>query len=171
MNKTPEGPPPPAAAFAVRLAKESFTFAAAHFITYDGDVCEPLHGHNYRVVVELAGPLDANHYVLDFVATRDAVAEVAAELDHRTLLPTQHPTIRVERVAGPTGPEVSATHGPRRWVFPESDCVLLDVPNTTAERLAEWMARRLWSRFPGLTALTVEVDECEGQVGLCRLGG
>jgi 6-pyruvoyltetrahydropterin/6-carboxytetrahydropterin synthase len=30
----------------IRIAKERHVFSAAHFITYDGDLCEPLHGHN-----------------------------------------------------------------------------------------------------------------------------
>ena len=44
----------------VRIAKEELVFSAAHFITFAGDVCERLHGHNYRLAVEVAGPLDEN---------------------------------------------------------------------------------------------------------------
>ncbi|MGL4513294.1 MAG: 6-pyruvoyl trahydropterin synthase family protein [Lacipirellulaceae bacterium] len=158
--------------FRVRLSKESFTFSAAHFITYDGDVCEPLHGHNYRVTVEVAGPLDENQYVVDFVATRDAITKITAELDHRVLLATRHPRIAVRT----EGDEVVATHGAKRWVFPLGDCVLLDVANTTAELLAHWIGERLAIALDtelGFrpTAIVVEVDECDGQVGVCRLSG
>jgi len=52
----------------VRMSKDYLVFSAAHFITYDGDVCEPLHGHNYRVAAEVYGPLDENSYVVDFIA-------------------------------------------------------------------------------------------------------
>ncbi len=38
--------------FRVRVQKEAFTFCAAHFITFNGNVCERLHGHNYRVAAE-----------------------------------------------------------------------------------------------------------------------
>ena len=69
MGDTPAQP-----AYSIKLSKEAFTFCSAHFITYAGDVCEPLHGHNYRTTVELSGPLDENAYVLDFVATRDAAS-------------------------------------------------------------------------------------------------
>jgi len=37
--------------YRVRLDKEQHVFSAAHFITFNGDVCERLHGHNYRVAV------------------------------------------------------------------------------------------------------------------------
>jgi hypothetical protein len=46
----------------VRVAKDTLVFSAAHFITFAGNVCERLHGHNYRVAAEVAGPLDENHY-------------------------------------------------------------------------------------------------------------
>jgi 6-pyruvoyltetrahydropterin/6-carboxytetrahydropterin synthase len=162
--------------FSVRLRKEAFTFCAGHFITYAGDTCEPLHGHNYRVAIECEGLLDANAYVIDFIALRDAVAAITRELDHRMLLPTSHPLIRVEEAPGPLGgAEVVATFRDRRWVFPRQDCVLLPLDNTTAERLAEWIGGRLLAALgaSGVAApdrLTVEVDECQGQVGVCRLG-
>ncbi|CAL1151167.1 unnamed protein product [Cladocopium goreaui] len=154
---------------------EPFTFAAAHFITYAGDTCEPLHGHNYRVSVEIDGPLDENGYVRDFVATRDSWAELIGRLDHRVLLPTQHPLIRVQQAEGPLGAaEVVATFRDRRWVFPADECALLPIANTTAELIATWLAEQ-WladlakSGQAPPPSLVVGVDECDGQVGVCRL--
>ena len=37
----------------VKIEKERLVFSAAHFITYDGNTCEPLHGHNYHVAAEV----------------------------------------------------------------------------------------------------------------------
>ena len=47
--------------YCVRLEKEYLVFSAAHFITFNGNICERLHGHNYRVRAEVHGPLDENH--------------------------------------------------------------------------------------------------------------
>jgi 6-pyruvoyltetrahydropterin/6-carboxytetrahydropterin synthase len=160
----------------VCVAKERLVFSAAHFITYNGDVCEPLHGHNYHVAVELHGPLDENSYVVDFLAVRNALQRLVDELDHRVLLPTRHPTIRVTEQAGAGqggDAEVVATHGARRWVFPRADCVLLPVANTTAEMLARHIADRLREalapQLPApLTQLEIAVDECDGQWGVYR---
>ncbi|MCE9527188.1 MAG: 6-carboxytetrahydropterin synthase, partial [Planctomycetales bacterium] len=55
----------------IRLDKEHHVFSAAHFITFAGDDCERLHGHNYRVACEVHGELDENQYVVDFIAVRD----------------------------------------------------------------------------------------------------
>ena len=160
--------------FTVRLEKEQHIFSAAHFITYDGDVCERLHGHNYRVAVEVEGPLDENQYVIDFIALRDEVARLIGEWDHRMLLPTRHPLIRVEA----SEREVEAVFTPdgRRWVFPRGDCVLLPVSNTTVERLAELLATRLREAIVRRTGrvprrLRVAIDENHGQWGIYETAG
>lgn len=154
----------------VRLCKEQLVFSAAHFITFDGNVCERLHGHNYRVEVHIFGPLDENHYVIDFIALRDSLQAIVTELDHHMLLPTEHPTIKVS--AGET--EVEVTFEDRRWVFPRGDCVLLPVPNTTAELVARYIGKRLLDAIGEktgvrITRLRVAVDENFGQWGVCEL--
>ena len=169
----------------VRLTKDYLVFSAAHFITYNGNVCERLHGHNYRVTAEVFGPLDENHYVVDFIALRDTLRAIVAELDHRVLLPTDHGQIKV------TADErsVEATFEDRRWVFPRGDCVLLPVPNTTAEMLARHIGQRLLAELrtgpllagavaAGLVPggcdvdrrIRIEVDECEGQSAVFETG-
>jgi 6-pyruvoyltetrahydropterin/6-carboxytetrahydropterin synthase len=153
--------------YSVRLDKERFVFSAAHFITYADNICESLHGHNYAVAAEVFGPLDANQYVVDFIALRDALVSITRELDHRMLLPTEHPRIRVE--AG--GREVEARFEDRRWVFPRADCVLLPVANTTAELLARWIGERLLAELAAKLQfrpqrMKVEIDECAGQQGI-----
>jgi 6-pyruvoyltetrahydropterin/6-carboxytetrahydropterin synthase len=156
--------------FRVRVTKDHLVFSAAHFITFNGNICERLHGHNWRTAVEVCGPLDENHYVFDFIALRDTLQKIVNELDHRMLLPTGHPAIRV--AAGER--EVEVTFEDRRWVFPREDCVLLPIANTTAERIAEWIAHRLRPELPDhggqhLTALRVEVEENFGQWGIVEL--
>ena len=158
--------------YRVRVTKDHLVFSAAHFITFNGDVCERLHGHNYRVAAEVHGPLDENHYVIDFIALRDMLRAIVDELDHHMLLPTSHPLIRVD--AGEQ--EVEVRFQERRWVFPRGDCVLLPVPNTTSELLARHIGHRLLEEMSARRMLRpqlmeIEVDECQGQVAVCRLEG
>jgi 6-pyruvoyltetrahydropterin/6-carboxytetrahydropterin synthase len=122
------------------------------------------------VAAEIEGPLDENHYVVDFIALRDTLRDLTAQLDHRVILPTGHRKIKV--VADPR--EVTATFDDRRWVFPRGDCVLLPVPNTTAEQLARYLAGQLIEALAERTGMQpqivrVFVDECDGQVGACEL--
>jgi 6-pyruvoyltetrahydropterin/6-carboxytetrahydropterin synthase len=155
----------------VRVDKDYLVFSAAHFITFNGKICERLHGHNYRVAVEVEGTLDENHYVIDFIALRDALRAIVAELDHYVLLPTGHPTIKF--VAGDK--QVEVTFEDRRWIFPRGDCKLLPVENTTTELLARYIGRRLIDDLTALTGkrpqvLRIELDECYGQSATCELG-
>ena len=154
----------------VRISKDDLVFSAAHFLTFEGDVCERLHGHDYRVAAEVHGPLDENHYVVDFIALGDALKAILDELDHRVLLPTGSARIRVtadER-------EVEATFEDRRWVFPRSDCLLLPIPSTTTELLARHIGRRLLDELEARfgtrpTRVRIEVDESCGLSAVCEL--
>jgi 6-pyruvoyltetrahydropterin/6-carboxytetrahydropterin synthase len=157
--------------YAVDLCKQQLTFSAAHFITFAETICERLHGHNYGVSCRVEGPLDPNHYVIDFIALRDALSQLSQTLDHHVLLPTFHPLIRV--TPDPERHEVTATFENRRWVFPSEDCILLPVANTTAESLAEFFVDQLRVALgahlrPEITSLTVRIDENQGQWGECR---
>jgi 6-pyruvoyltetrahydropterin/6-carboxytetrahydropterin synthase len=154
----------------VRLDKELLVFSAAHFITFNGNICERLHGHNWRVSAEVHGPLDENQYVVDFIALRDTLKSIVDQLDHRMLLPTNHPTIRVD--AGER--EVEVTFEERRWVFPREDCAILPVANTTAELIARYIGLRLLDdleRRLGArpTHVRIGVDENHGQWAVCEL--
>lgn len=156
--------------FAVDLTKEALTFSAAHFITFAGNICERIHGHNYGVSCRIEGNLDQNQYVIDFIALRDSLARISLELDHHVLLPLRHPTIKIEQGER----EVQAIFESKRWLFPAEDCVLLPVVNTTAEQLAGYFVDRLVTSLgehlrPELTSLTVRIDENQGQWGECRL--
>lgn len=148
----------------VRVANDSLVFSAGHFITYGKNTCERLHGHNYRVAAEVQGPLDSHYCVVDFVTLRALLRSLLDELDHRMLLPTTHPLIRVTA----DDREVLVSFDNRRWIFPREDCVLLPVANTTAELLAQYLGQRLAQQLReqlGIEpdTLRVEVQECQGQ--------
>ena len=158
--------------YSVQVTKDYLVFSAAHFITFNGDVIERLHGHNYRVWATIEGPLDENAYVFDFIALRDTLQEIVISLDHHMLLPTEHPLIKVEA----NEREVEVRFRELRWVFPRGDCVLLPVPNTTAEMLGRYIGRQLLDRLEQRTGnrpevVRIEVDECYGQLGICELRG
>ena len=155
--------------FLVSLEKDNLVFSSAHFITFNGNVCEQLHGHNYRVKCKVFGSLDENGYVIDFIALRDNLMSVIATLDHRMLLPTEHPTISVA-VDQPNKGEVLVKFEQKRWIFPVEDCVLLPIANTTAELLAQHIGQQLivllkksTSVSGAITSLEVSVDENRGQ--------
>ena len=156
-------------AFTVRVSKDYTVFCAGHFITYEGSQCEPLHGHNYRASVLVEGRLTEDAYVFNFVIMKKLLRTICDRLDHRMLLPRDNPRLEIHV----DGAEVSVRYQNKRYLFPAEDVVLLPIPNTTAEMLAEWIMHEFITALDplnrrGLEALEIEVEESFGQSASCR---
>jgi 6-pyruvoyltetrahydropterin/6-carboxytetrahydropterin synthase len=66
----------------------AFRFEAAHRLPHvpAGHPCGRLHGHSFRAVVHVAGPIDPHHgWVVDFGDLIAAFAPLHAQLDHHYL--------------------------------------------------------------------------------------
>jgi 6-pyruvoyltetrahydropterin/6-carboxytetrahydropterin synthase len=62
------------------------TFAAGHALRGYKGKCENVHGHNYKVRVNIEGPeLDTVGLLVDFVAVKQAIKAVIAQVDHKFL--------------------------------------------------------------------------------------
>ncbi len=80
-------------------------FEAAHFLIHYRGQPEPLHGHSYRVEVVLeSGELDRDELAADFIAAKELVRGIAAELDYRNV--NDHPAF----AGGNTSAENIARH-------------------------------------------------------------
>lgn len=135
------GQRPVAETYVVEVASPRLRISAAHFITFAGGECEPLHGHDFLVDAQLTGRLGPGGYVIDFLVVENALAEILRAWDHRTLLPgeSSHVSVRVE-----DGQHVAVSAGDRRWLFPADDVVVVPVANTTSELLAGYLGKALW---------------------------
>lgn len=158
--------------FGVRVYKQYFNFASAHFLIFADGSREELHGHNYQVRMAAEGDLDQGDLVLDFTKIKPLVKRVCDELDHRIILPTQNPALAIAREGESLAVEY---RGRERFVFPARDVVLLDIPNTSTERLAEHIARKVLAKVSEeipharLRRIEVEVEESAGQCGVYEL--
>jgi 6-pyruvoyltetrahydropterin/6-carboxytetrahydropterin synthase len=154
----------------VRLDKADFQFCAAHFCVFPGER-EPLHGHNYRVYLELGGPVDGLGYVAEFGWLKGIVRQLVATLDHRVLIADDCPELEVGVSAG----QVDVRWRDDTWSFPEGDVICLPIKNTTAELLAGYLWTEICGRLQGQQPwqrLTVEVEETPGQrAGITRTLG
>lgn len=68
------------------LLRREFTFDAAHnLIEYHGK-CEKLHGHTYRMAVEIKGVPDEEGMIVDFIEVKRIVDdEIISKFDHAYL--------------------------------------------------------------------------------------
>ena len=154
----------------VLIERGNLGFSAAHFITFDDHTAEPLHGHNYGVRVEVIGDLNPHSYVLDFVKLKNITRELCKELDHLFLLPRESKHLKISERAG----EWEIRFGEQRYLLPQASVFPLPVDNVTAERLAEYLARRISERLQvlgvgNLATLTVGIEETEMQTAFYTL--
>lgn len=100
-------------------------FEAAHHLTSYRGAAEPAHGHSWQVEAVLAAPgLDAEGMAYDFVAVRQALAELLAPLDHRdlnTIPPFDRESPTTERLAA--------------WLF---DALARRLPGAPLAELTVW---------------------------------
>ena len=153
---------PGPAQVSLRLAKEDFAFAAAHFTLFPDRSAERLHGHNYRVRVELAGvELDADGLLVAVAPVKAEIRAICAALDERILIPEKSRFLSLQR----EGPSLCVTLGERAYRFPADEVALLPLPNVTIEALARHIFEALapsLARTP-VARLRVEVEETAGQ--------
>jgi 6-pyruvoyl-tetrahydropterin synthase len=150
----------------VTLERNTLKFAAAHMATFRGQV-EPLHGHNYAVIVECQGPLTDDAWVIDFGYVKQTMRRLCDGLDHKFLL--QQPSQLLAATESDDAWELLA-EGRRRYLLPKSDVLLLPIRNSTAEQIAGWLHGRLCAQLrlldvTTLETVTVGVEEAPGQTG------
>lgn len=155
--------------FAIRLAKQDFKFSVAHFTIFGPGVAEPLHGHNYRLALEVEGEsVDGLGLLADCARLKRAARAACATLDDKVLLPEASPHLAVGRSGGRPPGTVAVRFNEREYRFPAAEVLFLPLVNVTMELLARWAWERLAKVARGgcATRLTVEVEETPGQ--LCR---
>jgi 6-pyruvoyltetrahydropterin/6-carboxytetrahydropterin synthase len=67
---------------------KEFTIEAAHWLPHvpEGHKCGRMHGHSFRIRVQVSGPLDPElGWVLDFADIRAAFRDIEEQIDHRCL--------------------------------------------------------------------------------------
>ena len=156
--------------YKVIIERNTLRFAAAHFATFE-DSCEPLHGHNYQVIVEVEGELTDVGWLFDFGALKAMTRELCKELDHKFLLQRDSKVLKIDE--GKTNWKIR--YEAKGWVFPKEDVIALPISNSTAEQLAKWFAERIRGRLEdrgasNITSLAVGIEEMPGQAGWYREG-
>ncbi len=109
-------------AICAEIAKE-FRFEAAHFLPGVAEThqCHKIHGHSYRVVIRVKGPVDEKMgWVMDLCELNEAFAPLAKLLDHSMLN-------EIEGLENPTGEMVAL------WIFRKLEPALPMISSVTLE--------------------------------------
>jgi 6-pyruvoyltetrahydropterin/6-carboxytetrahydropterin synthase len=157
--------------WSIELEKEYFKFSAAHFLIFPDGSAERLHGHNYRVFVEVDATLSEHGLVIDFKEIKPVVRDLLDSLDERFLIPGEHPvlthSVREDDIC-------EIRYLDRYYAAPAEDVLVMPMNNTSSENLASWIGREvlrlLTERFGEVKTreLRVAVEETSGQRGVYR---
>lgn len=131
----------------MKIAKR-FRWEAAHRIPWHSGACANLHGHSYRMTVEVEGSPDEKGMVLDFKALKCLLSPLVKAWDHAILVSKND-----EELLG-----ICIQTNWKHYVVPF---------DTTAENLAtcvaDFLAPKLIEQTAGqlLTSLTIRLSETE----------
>ena len=109
----------------IAIEKDYLKLSAAHFMIFPDGSAERLHGHNYKVYVDLHTELDAHGLVVNFKEIKPLVRDLCDELDEHLLLPGEHPVLTAVRVGG----EYEIRYRERRYVVPAEEVIVLPIGN------------------------------------------
>lgn len=113
---------------------QAFKFEAAHRLPKVPEThrCSRLHGHSYRVEVQLDGPVDPRTgFVVDFFDLESSFADIVGALDHRCLN-------EVEGLENPTAENIAI------WIW---DRLASSLRQISAVRVYE--TAECWAEYQG----------------------
>jgi len=128
----------------VRIARD-FHWEMGHRLPFHQGGCANLHGHSYRLRVEIEGVCDENGMLLDFADLKRLVQPLLAPLDHAFVC--------------------NENDGLMRGFLTEHGFKSVYLPfNSTAENLTKHLAGLIWDELQGharFTALKLRLHETE----------
>lgn len=150
----------------IEISKEDIKFSAAHFTIFSASERERLHGHNFKVSLNVSVAVGDNGMCFSYVEIKRRLRHLVESLDEYTLLPGQSPYLHIER----QGEEYLAEFNGQTLRFPVSDTQVLPLRNTTVEEFARLLLSRLledrfFSDQRDLIELVVKVSSGPGQCG------
>ncbi len=129
----------------VRIGK-TFRWEMGHRLPYHSGGCENLHGHSYRLWVEVVGEPDEKGMVMDYYEIKAVVQPLLQQLDH-SFLCDRSDTVLCEFFQN----------------HPDFKVNYVDFP-TTAENIAQYILSQLlphFARFANVEEVRIRVAETE----------
>jgi len=141
--------------------KVNIRFSSAHIIP-EYEKCGRLHGHTYAIHAKITGNYDKNGIIMDFSQLKDALKEIADELDHKILIPEKNTSITIKKNSS----YVKISFLDKSYSFPLSDCIFLPIRSSTAENLALYVLEKIQKEITflkNIESIEIGIDEGYGQ--------
>lgn len=149
--------------YTINIAKESHKFSCTHFTIFSATKAERMHGHNYRVSVqiELENVISELGMAFDFNEVKPQIKSLCEELDEYILLPENSPYLSLDR----NNQQIQIRFDQKSYSLPIEDVKLLPLVNITTEELSRYFCMKLSESFAQLplTSVSVTIQETQGQ--------
>lgn len=150
----------------IEITKEDLKFSAAHFTIFSATERERLHGHNFRVSLDITAEVGGNGMCFSYVDIKRRLRTLVAQYDEYLVLPAQSPYLQIVQ----DGANYRVTFNDEEMTFLCSDTLLLPIRNTTVEEFARLLLERLledgeFIHGNGVQRLVMKVSSGPGQSG------
>ncbi len=128
----------------MKIARQ-FHWEMGHRLPFHAGLCKNIHGHSYRMWVELEGACDDNGMLIDYGEMKALIQPLIDPLDHCFLSDKDD-------------------HVMKAFVERESFKTLIVPFSTTAENLSRYMIEKIWRVFDPyrrIVSITVRIAETE----------
>ncbi len=146
------------------LSRDYMIFSSAHFVVGEKFI-EHLHGHNYKILINIYGNQDEENMILNFYDIKKVLKPIVDNLDHKVLIPADSNLLEI--VESDEQIIIKIPDHEKEYEFPKSDVILLPIKNTTVEEISHYLAEKLmWNKEikkRNIDQVTVTVFEYEGQ--------
>ncbi len=135
-------------------------FSACHMIP-GHETCCRLHGHIYSIHARFHGTQTEKGMIFDFHIVKDALRNIADDLDHKVLLPgnSESMIVKVED-------NIEVKFEGKKYLFPPSDVVVLDIKVASVEELSQLILNMFLSKVnipKNISKIEIGIDEGKGQ--------
>ncbi|OLS32616.1 MAG: hypothetical protein HeimAB125_07190 [Candidatus Heimdallarchaeota archaeon AB_125] len=146
------------------LNRDYLTFSCAHFVIGE-NFYEPLHGHNYKILINVYGTQGKDNMVINFHDIKKILKPFVDSLDHYVLIPTKNKHIKIREKGDQI--IINIPHLHKEYELPKADTILLPIENTTVEEMSRYFVKLLANneeiKRENISQVTVTVYEYEGQ--------
>lgn len=132
--------------------------STAHFVQTSSGKCQNLHGHNWKVEIQITGIVRSDGMVVDFSEIKNGIMAY----DHKMLVPTTSEIVKVELTSrnyynievkefkDPMNPQDNMTEEPKvikKYKIPKDEVALVPISEVTAENLANFFRKEMLEMY------------------------
>lgn len=136
----------------IEIAKEYLHFSAAHFTIFSATERERLHGHNWRLAVEITGEVDQNGLCFDYAIYKEILKKLCHQYDEYILIAADSPHLTIVE----DEEFYQVTHNRITQPLLKTDTILLPILNVTIECLAQYFLQLLTKDKAHLARLNIK---------------